>query len=47
MKQIFHRYELWEDYQNGMFKNNKDGFQEMRIEQACFLFKDEKNYMKK
>ena len=41
MKQIFHRYELWEDYQNGMFVNKKDAHQEARIEQACYLFKDE------
>lgn len=41
MKQVFYRYELWEDYQNGMYRNRNDGEQEMRIEQAVFLFKDE------
>ena len=42
MKQVFYRYELWEDYQNGMFENKNDGFEDVRIEQAVKMFQDEK-----
>lgn len=41
MIQLFHRYELWEDYQNGMFRNVKDGNEETRIQQAYNLFRNE------
>ena len=40
MKQVFYRYDLWEDYQNGMYANKNDGLEEIRIEQAVQLFKD-------
>lgn len=36
MKQIFHHYTLWEDYQNGMYEEQKEGRAE-RVQQAVFL----------
>ena len=40
MKPIYYRYELWEDYQNGMFHTKNDGNEEIRKEQAIIMFKD-------
>lgn len=40
MKQKFYRYELWEDYQNGMYVNRNDDGHPVRVEQAKFLFTD-------
>ena len=42
MKQLFHRYELWEDYKNGMYQNKNDDLKENRIQMAYNLFKNEK-----
>lgn len=42
MKQKFYRYELWEDYQNGMYVNRNDDKHEIRVEQAVTLFRDTK-----
>lgn len=39
MKQKFYRYELWEDFQNGMFADSKIG-REDRINMAVSLFLD-------
>jgi ATP-dependent Zn protease len=39
MKQVFYRYELWEDYQNGMFHTKKEDT-EIRQEQSKFLLTD-------
>ncbi len=39
MKQKFYRYELWEDFQNGMFADKKSGRNE-RVKMAVFLFLD-------
>lgn len=39
MKQKFYRYELWEDFQNGMFADSKKGREE-RIKKAVSLFLD-------
>ena len=33
MKRIFHHYELWEDYHNGMYDESKEGRKE-RVEKA-------------
>lgn len=40
MKTIYYRYELWEDYKNGMYHTKTDGNEEIRKEQALILFKD-------
>ena len=40
MKPIYYRYELWEDYQNGMFHTKNDGNEQIRKEQALIMFKD-------
>lgn len=40
MKQKFYRYELWEDYQNGMYVNRNDDQKPVRVEQAVLLFRD-------
>lgn len=40
MKTIYYRYELWEDYQNGMYHTKNDGNEEIRKEQALLMFKD-------
>ena len=40
MKQVFYRYEEWEDFQNGMYANKIDGLEDSRIEQATILFKN-------
>lgn len=36
MQRIFHRYELWEDYKNGMYAECKDGRNE-RVKQAASI----------
>ena len=41
MKQVFYRYEFWEDYQNGMYRNSNDSGREDRIRRAAELFRDE------
>ena len=49
MKQVFYHYTKWEDYQNGMYDEEKEGRQE-RIQQAIFLLTNLKllyQYMKK
>lgn len=40
MKTIYYRYELWEDYQNGMFHKKEDGKFEERKQKAIEFFKD-------
>ena len=40
MKPVYYRYELWEDYQNGMFHTKNDGNEIIRQEQALIMFKD-------
>lgn len=41
MKKVFYRYEFWEDYQNGMYRNSNDSGREDRIKRAAELFRDE------
>jgi len=41
MKPKYYRYELWEDYQNGMYHTKNDGKQELRKEKALSLFRNE------
>lgn len=40
MKAVYYRYELWEDYQNGMFHTKNDGKQEERKNKSLMFFKD-------
>ena len=40
MKTKYYNYLLWEDYQNGMYKQQNEGVEE-RIEKAVVLFKNE------
>lgn len=40
MKPKYYRYELWEDYKNGMYHTKIDGNEKIRKEQALILFKD-------
>lgn len=40
MRQAFYRYELWEDYQNGMYANCNDTGKPGRITAAVQLFRD-------
>lgn len=40
MKTVYYRYELWEDYKNGMYHTKNDGNEEIRKEQAIKMFKD-------
>lgn len=40
MKPKYYRYELWEDYQNGMYRTAKDGNEQKRISEAVILFRD-------
>lgn len=39
MKPIYHNYETWEDYQNGMYDESKDGRAE-RVEKARAILSD-------
>lgn len=39
MKPIYHHYELWEDYQNGMYNESKDGRKE-RVQKAIDILSD-------
>lgn len=39
MKRVFYPYHLWEDYQNGMYNEDKEGRQQ-RIQKAILLFHD-------
>lgn len=36
MERIYHRYEMWEDYQNGMYNESREGRAE-RVEQAAHI----------
>lgn len=40
MKTKYYRYELWEDYKNGMYHTKNDGNEQVRKEQALIMFKD-------
>lgn len=40
MKTVYYRYELWEDYQNGMYHTKNNGQEEIRKEQGLKMFKD-------
>ena len=40
MKQVFYHYTLWEDFQNGMYDEVKEGRRE-RIDKAIYLLTDE------
>ena len=40
MKQIYYHYETWEDFQNGMYNEDKEGRQD-RIKKAIELLSDE------
>ena len=40
MKQVFYHYELWEDFQNGMYDEVKEGRKE-RIQKAIYLLTNE------
>ena len=40
MKPIYYRYELWEDYQNGMFHKKQDNKEEERKQKAVLFFKN-------
>lgn len=37
MQRIYHRYETWEDYQNGMYDECKQGREERVKQAACIL----------
>lgn len=39
MKRIFHQYKEMEDFQNGMYGENKDGRSE-RVKKACEILGD-------
>ena len=39
MKRVFYPYDLWEDYQNGMYNEDKNNRQ-LRIDKALKLFDD-------
>lgn len=39
MKRVFYPYTLWEDFQNGMYNEDKENRQ-LRIEKALLLFND-------
>lgn len=42
MKAKYYRYELWEDFKNGMYHTKNDGKEKERKEKAILLFKNEK-----
>lgn len=40
MKPKYYRYELWEDFKNGLYHTKNDGNEKIRKEQAIIMFKD-------
>ena len=42
MKQIFHHYELWEDYKYGFYNNISGNDKEIKLKQVVEMFNSEK-----
>ena len=44
MKQIYHRYDIWEDFQNGMYSTDLNNNEEELIRKAVLLLSNKKMF---